>query len=338
MRRMRFRLLRTVRDRLYYRPMPRHLRVRRHWLVRTRKGGIRDTALALGAGILAIGAGPFMVVDGWRQGRFSGTILMIMGVVATLFGGRCLVAITRRMRTRPRTVRRQTVPHAPVWSARDLAWRYAARGDRRDVEDLRSLLRDLSRTGTEGLDALAGLSTCPGLLDGLSFRARRGELAEELQPFVDAVVAEVAPSPEPRLNPTLAAALASLDRDGHTRETAVAAMAADPSPANAWFLAERAADAVEPVRLRALAALERLIIADPRTYAPVVQQAAARLGARRQVAALHALAGPEPARQSLTPCRQCLRGKRCLPVQRERAAADNDRTGRQEAAGPAVAH
>ncbi|MFC4071963.1 hypothetical protein [Actinoplanes subglobosus] len=316
------RLLRAVRDRLSYRPIPRHLRAGWQRPPRARNGGIRDTALAMGAGILTVVAGPFMVVDGWRQGRFSGTALMIMGVIATLFGGLCLVAVTRGWR--------QTAPHAPTRSARGLAWRCAARGDCRDVENLRSLLRDLSRADTDGPVALADLSACPGLLDGLSFRARRGELAEELRPFVRAVVAEVAPSSEPRPDPTLAAALASLDRDGHAREAAVVAMAADPSPANAWFLAERAADAVEPVRLRALAAIKRLIIADPRTYGPVVHQVVARLGERQRVAALRALAGPETAGQPLTPCRQCLRGKPCLPVQRERVpVTDNVDAPRQ---------
>jgi hypothetical protein len=281
---------------------------------RARRAGTGENALILGTGVVTTGIGPFMVLDGWRHG-FFGTVLMIMGTLTTLFGVLCLVTTAEQVRTRKRRA-----AEARAESSREPVRRYAARDDHRDAEGLRELLRELGRTDTAGPAALAELSTCPGLLDALSFRARRGELAVELRPFVDAVTVQATTPSEPPPDLTLASALASLDRDGHAREAAVTAMAAAPSPKNAWFLAERTTDPVEPVRLRALAAFELLISTDRQTYAPVLHRAVARLGGRRYAAALLALAGPQPAELPPTRCCRHWRDGPCLPVHRERAA------------------
>ncbi|MEU7901726.1 hypothetical protein [Actinoplanes sp. NPDC049118] len=278
----------------------------------------RTEELALiGGGILFGGGGAFVVVDAWGYGIRS-ISPVIMGVLAVLLGVLCFWAGIVHLFTRAQ--RRQD---ALAESSRDLIRDHALRADRRDVARLRDLLRALADPETVGAAALAELSTCPGLLDGLSFRARHAELTSELKPFVDAVTAA-----EPQPDLSLAAALASLDRNGHAREAAVAVMAADPSPVNAWFLAERTADPVEPVRLRALAALGALAAADPPTYAPVVQQAAARLGHRPCATAIRTLADAEPVERPLVTCCRPWPERPCFPVHREQLAAAQTRADR----------
>lgn len=287
---------------------------------RPRTGGGGEIVLVTVSGLGCVGAGPFIVVDGWRsivadgwpRGVF-GLVPVIMGSLVTLFGLLCLGAAVKAVATY-----KQRAEAARGESSRRVVRGYAQRVDRRDVEGLRRLLRALSRADIAGAAALAALGTCAGLLDGLSFRARRGELTDELRPFVEAWSENATPD---RAVAPLAAALASLDRDGHAREAAVTAMAAAPTTANGWFLAERAVDPVEPVRRRALDALGSMLTDDPQTYAPVVHRAAERLGERQQAGELRALAGLEPVEPPPSSCCRHWPDLPCFPVHRERVGA-----------------
>ncbi|MER7280577.1 hypothetical protein ABT369_39670 [Dactylosporangium sp. NPDC000244] len=69
-------------------------------------------------------------------------------------------------------------------------------------------------------------------------------------------------------------------------------MAERPRPEYVPFLAERAVEWVEPVRLRALAGLREMLTEQPARYRPLVARELPRLAARRHAAALAALLEP----------------------------------------------
>jgi hypothetical protein len=155
--------------------------------------------------------------------------------------------------------------------------RLMERPARHDLEGYRQLLTALRRRPPI---ALAQLSDRPAVIGGLFFHARRGDLRPELQPFADRV--------GQRPNP-VTWALASLHADGHVREAAVSGMVKRPRPEYVPFLSERAVEWVEPVRLRALAGLRKMLTEQPARYRPLVARELPRLAARRYAAALAAL-------------------------------------------------
>lgn len=261
-----------------------------------------------GAALLFGGGGVVLAADGFGQ-ELGGFEHLALGSPGVVFGIHCFRDGVELFRARKQ--RWQAGRELATWK---LIRSWVVRAGRHEDDGLRELLRALAAPGVAGPVALAELSGCPGLLDGLRYHGRRGDLADELRPFVEVVTAAAPgsgrrlPRRHPRPHLGLAVALASVDRDGYAREAAVAAMAAEPSPAYAWFLVERAVDPVEPVRVRAFTALEALVAADPRAYAPVIREAVARLARRRWAAALLALAdlAPEsrPVQRVFPCCRQ----------------------------------